>query len=184
MKRITVMGIAAFWENDKPHGLGCELNMLGHADTRYGMRFCERLSDLVDAVPGDITAEETLEFFHMLSRQKLSRVEGDPMEEAEGLAFMRAISWMQVMGHLKADEYNGTMFTCLIEENGQPSTIALFECNPATLDIEEEIALPTTVDMTDIMRASPGPTDKGTLAAVRTVANHAREMRDQRKGES
>ncbi len=153
---LVVIAIHAFYRNDQASGIGAGLRFDG---PDAGLAFCRRL-------------EKRL---HDYDRQGLESVLG-------GLAYLsprraeltcseiecviECVHWLQVREHLVADEFNGTVFACM-----RGKALISCECNPVTHGVPIEQG----IDVTDILKASKNPCDAGTIAAVRTVVDHARK---------
>lgn len=160
-KNLQVKMISAYYQNDKPGGLGVTL-AFDHAD--IGVDFCRVMVPALaeyDKLGLDRVRSE-------LARIAEIRRVREP-NRADTAHTIMCVYWMQEREHLVADEYNGTLFACTFD-GPAGSTLAFSDLNPVTVDLAAE----ANVDLTRIIKASH-PLDAGLPKTVRTVVDHARE---------
>ncbi len=158
---LQILMVSAFWRDNEPDGISAGMKF---DSPEGGVEFCTDL-------------EKTLPLYDKLGlqhvRAELVRLapHRHELDMRDVMHVVACIYWMQERGHIKPDEYNGTMFGCTLA-----GTIVSIEQNPVTVDVATALKSKSAVDVTDIFRASKGGPllDRGLTAAVRAVVDHKR----------
>lgn len=155
---LVVRMVSAFYRDNEPGGIATGMQF--HGDD--GVEFCKLLVEALPRIDAETTVDIACRALTYLSPR---RHQLKPVEVADVIS---VVNWLQVRGHLVADEYNGTIFVCEFE-----GALVSCETNPVTIDLAKERTGEDAVDVTDILRAARGTLDGG-KSAVRAAADHTR----------
>ena len=151
--------VSGFWRDNEPGGIAAGMQFRENDD---GVVFCQHLEACLPEYD-KLTLEEVEGELRRLSPRR------HQLSHAEVAHVIACVHWMQQRGHLKADEYNGTLFAGVMG-----GTVVSSEKNPITIDIATEMKSDNAVDVTDIVKASK-LSDAGLKSSLRAVVDHARE---------
>jgi hypothetical protein len=148
-----ILRILAFWQNDRPGGLGVGIEF-DPSEPTAGEEFSHELEARLASYDANANASDIL--------AQLSAVAAESHRDPQMTASVIAdIYWLQERGHLKADEYNGVAWSWIAAGTRD---LATCEQNPILLDMAGLRA----IDVTDIARAP------GALAALQAISDYAR----------
>jgi len=150
MTEKKILGVFAYWQNDKPGGIGVGFDFARHNEDA-GVGFAHFVHDHLahwDRIP----AKDIFEQLRLIGEMP----EKDRKEEDRFLAFMD-IYWLEQRKHLKADEYNGVIWAWV--PPGMHA-IGMSEQNPVTIGTWEQF------DVTLAVNAAVESGDHTTLQMV------------------
>jgi hypothetical protein len=156
-----VLMVSGFWRDDEPGGIAAGMQF---KDRDEGLDLC-RVLEASLATYDELTLQEVQSELRRLSPRR------NELSSIEVMHVIMCVHWMQRRGHLKPDEFNGTLFAGTLEGN-----VFSTETNPVLMNLSSEMVGDNAVDMTEIIKASKLP-DRGLVAAVRAVLDHKRGER-------
>jgi hypothetical protein len=158
-KLLNVFTVGVYWRNDQPGGIGFTYDMKDG-----GIEFCEEIERTMPAMDiSGITAER------VTCRLRELALYGSDMNRRQAIECILNVHWLQTRGHLKPDEFNGTLFGCRFDEE----FIAFSERNPVTITDHNVHVM----DVTDIAKAAGKmPLSKGNRDALRVATDYGREQ--------
>jgi hypothetical protein len=165
-KTPLVNQVSAFWENDRPGGLGMSIPF---EDPKVGLKVCRVLHGALATY--DAHPEVAPDFYITQLRDFGSRA--GALTDDEMMIAITNIYWLQERGYLAADEYNGVIFAWTVEAGGACS-LMMGEQNPVAIDLVA--ATRNGIDVTEVVKATAKAGPFGSTAAFSTVLDYARAL--------
>ena len=158
---LQVIMTSAFYRDGEPGGIAAGMKFA----PEEGVKFCNELEE-------SLLEYDKFTFVQLQSELARLAPRRHDLRPSEACHVIACIYCMQVRNDIRSDEYNGTIFACVLGK-----TLINCERNPVTLDLTKEMTSKSAVDITVIVKASHLPLDDGATAAIRTVVDHARRQR-------